>query len=169
MRSEAIDPAGVEWTRVDEKLITVRYISGAAGWLLWLAFPVAAAVLKLLGIWDIWAWLLWPVLVGMVVWAAIDLALIPRRVRAIGYFERQDDLLIRTGILWQRVVAVPYGRLQYVDIEAGPIMRKFGICTVQLKTASADTDASIPGATRAEGARLRDELSARGQARLAGL
>ena len=56
-----------------------------------------------------------------------------------------------------------------MDIEAGPIMRKFGLCTVQLKTASSSTDASIPGAVREEGARLREELSARGQARLAGL
>ncbi len=86
-------------------------------------------------------WLSIPVISVLVVWAAVDLILIPRRVRAIGYHERQDDLLIRRGILFQKLEAVPYGRLQYVDIEAGPIMRKFGLCTVQLKTASSSTDA----------------------------
>ncbi len=109
MHSEAIDPAGVEWTRVDEKLITVRLITGVAGWLIWLVVPAVALTLTLLGIWDIWAWLLGLVLAVLLIWAVIDLALVPRRVRAIGYCERQDDLLIRTGILWQRVVAVPYG------------------------------------------------------------
>lgn len=169
LHSEAIDPTGVEWTRVDDKFITVRYITTIAGWLVTIAVVAAPVIADTVLSWGIPAWLKWPILAVLLVWAVIDLVLVPKRVRAIGYHERADDLLIRRGILFQRVVAVPYGRLQYVDIEAGPIMRKFGLCTVQLKTASAATDATIPGAVRAEGARLRDELSARGQARLAGL
>ncbi|RJN32205.1 PH domain-containing protein [Nesterenkonia natronophila] len=170
MHSEAIDPAGVEWTRVDEKYITVKYITGIGGWLVTFAIVGVPLLLSWTGIWvDFPLWLQVLVIGGLGLWAAVDLALVPRRVRAIGYHERADDLLIRRGLLWQRVVAVPYGRLQYVDIEAGPIMRKLGLCTVQLKTASAATDATIPGAVRSEGARLRDELAARGQARLAGL
>lgn len=169
LHSEAIDPDGVEWTRVDEKYITVKLITGITGWAVTLLIVLAPVVVDALGWWTIPGWLKWPVLAVLVVWGTLDILLIPRRVRAIGYFERGDDLLIRKGLLWQRVVVVPYGRLQYVDIEAGPLMRKFGICTVQLKTASAATDATIPGALRSEGARLRDELSARGQARLAGL
>ncbi|GFZ91817.1 hypothetical protein GCM10011359_21410 [Nesterenkonia alkaliphila] len=169
LHSEAIDPVGVEWTRVDDKFITVRYITTSAGWLITFAIVAAPVVADAVLSWGIPDWLKWPILAVLVVWAIIDLVLVPKRVRAIGYHERADDLLIRRGILFQRVVAVPYGRLQYVDIEAGPIMRKFGLCTVQLKTASAATDATIPGAVRSEGARLRDDLSARGQARLAGL
>lgn len=170
LHSEAIDPTGVEWTRVDEKYITVKYITGIIGWLVTFAIVAAPLVLSWTGIWmDFPLWLQILVIGGLTLWAVVDLILVPRRVRAIGYHERADDLLIRRGLLWQRVVAVPYGRLQYVDIEAGPIMRKLGLCTVQLKTASAATDATIPGAVRAEGARLRDELAARGQARLAGL
>ncbi|WP_150462026.1 PH domain-containing protein [Nesterenkonia ebinurensis] len=169
MHSEAIDPTGVEWTRVDDKYITVRYISTITSWLITIAIVAAPVVADAMLGWGIPDWLKWPVLAVLLVWAVIDIVLVPRRVRAIGYFERADDLLIRRGILFQRVVAVPYGRLQYVDIEAGPLMRKFGLCTVQLKTASAATDATIPGAVRSEGARLRDELSVRGQARLAGL
>jgi uncharacterized protein len=170
LHSEAIDPTGVAWTRVDEKYITVKFITGITGWLVTFAIVGAPLLLSWTGIWvDFPLWLQVLVIGGLGLWAAVDLALVPRRVRAIGYHERADDLLIRRGLLWQRVVAVPYGRLQYVDIEAGPIMRKLGLCTVQLKTASAATDATIPGAVRSEGARLRDELAARGQARLAGL
>ncbi|WP_028464118.1 PH domain-containing protein [Nesterenkonia alba] len=169
MHSEAIDPAGVTWTRVDPAYIPVKFVGAIVNWLFWLAIVFIPGILNWTGVWSLPAWLLYPGLALMVIWAVIDVALVPRRVKAIGYFERHDDLLIRKGLLWQRVVAVPYGRLQYVDIEAGPIMRKFGLCTVQLKTASAATDATIPGVRREEGARLRDELSARGQARLAGL
>ncbi len=44
-----------------------------------------------------------------------------------------------------------------------------GLCTLKLHTASAGTNAEIPGLPAAEGARLREQLSARGEARLAGL
>src|SRR5699024_6439650 len=108
------------------KYITVKLITGILGWVGTLLIVLVPVVTTALGWWSIPGWLQWPVLAIIVVWAAIDIYLIPRRVRAIGYFERADDLLIRKGLLWQRVVAVPYGRLQYVDIEAGPLMRKFG-------------------------------------------
>lgn len=169
MPAEPIDPAGITWTRVDPRYVTVRMIGAVTSLFITLAILAAPLVLTLLEIVSLPLWLCLSALGLRLLWAAISLILIPRRVRAIGYHERDDDLLVRTGLLFQRVVAVPYGRLQYVDIQAGPIMRRFGLCSVELKTASAATDASIPGVVRAEGARLRDELSARGQARLAGL
>lgn len=169
MPAEPIDPAGVTWTRVDVRYITVRMITGVIGWVVTLTIIAVPIVLDIIGIISLPLWLELVVAIGALLWAAVDIFLIPRRIRAIGYHERPDDLLIRRGLLFQKVVAVPYGRLQYVDIEAGPLMRRFQLCTVQLKTASAATDAVIPGAHRDEGARLREELSARGQARLAGL
>lgn len=168
--NEPIDPAEVEWTRVDEKYIPVGFITAVLGWLVVfvaVGTPLVLDWMDIIG--GIPLWLSIPVCAVVVVWAAVDLALIPRQARAIGYHEREDDLLVRRGILFQKLEAVPYGRLQYVDIQAGPLMRKFGLCTVQLKTAASATDASIPGVPRQEGARLREELSARGQARLAGL
>jgi membrane protein YdbS with pleckstrin-like domain len=59
--------------------------------------------------------------------------------------------------------------MQFVDVKAGPLDRAFGVAQVQLHTASAATDARIPGLGAAEAARLRDRLASRGQARLAGL
>jgi membrane protein YdbS with pleckstrin-like domain len=97
------------------------------------------------------------------------LVLIPRQVRAIGYAERDEDLLIRGGIFFQRTMAVPYGRMQYVDIGVGPVERGLGLCTLKLHTASPGTNATIPGLPAEEGARLREQLAARGEARLAGL
>ena len=51
-------------------------------------------------------------LVGLSVYAGFT----PRRVRSIGYQLRDDDLVFRRGILFQRFVAVPYGRMQLVDV-----------------------------------------------------
>ncbi len=95
--------------------------------------------------------------------------LIGRRVRSFGYAERDDDLLVTSGILFRRLVIVPYGRMQLVDVKAGPIDRRLGITTVQLHTAAATTDASIPGLEPDTAAALRDRLAKRGEQRSAGL
>jgi uncharacterized protein len=76
---------------------------------------------------------------------------------------------VRRGVMFRSLVVVPYGRMQFVDVEAGPLARKLGYASVQLHTASPATDASIPGLVPDEAARLRDRLARRGEARLAGL
>jgi uncharacterized protein len=96
-------------------------------------------------------------------------ALLQRRVGAWGYLEREDDLLVRRGLLVHRLSVVPYGRMQFVDVTAGPVERSFGLATVRLHTAAAATDARIPGLEAAEAARLRDQLAALGESRAAGL
>lgn len=105
----------------------------------------------------------------VVVALAWGLWLIPRNWRAWGYAERADDLLVTHGVLVRRLTVVPYGRMQFVDVASGPIERRYGLATVQLHTASPATDAKIPGLPAEEAARLRDRLSALGEAQAAGL
>lgn len=156
------DPAGVTWQRVSPKLVTVRLISLALS--LGLPIVVTAAVAALTGVSGLW------VVPGFLTLLAAWIAwLIPRQVRAIGYAERDDDLLIRKGIMFRALVVVPYGRMQFVDVQAGPLDRWGGIAKVQLHTASPTSDASIPGLPPMEADRLRDRLAERGEARLAGL
>jgi membrane protein YdbS with pleckstrin-like domain len=110
------------------------------------------------------------VVVGVVVIiSAAGGLLLRRRYRAWGYAERADDLMVRRGVLVRRLTVVPYGRMQFIDVTAGPIDRLFGLATVVLHTAAAATDARIPGLDRPEADRLRDRLAALGEARAAGL
>ena len=94
---------------------------------------------------------------------------VQRRWAAWGYLEREDDLLVRRGVLIRRTSVVPYGRMQYVDVTAGPLDRRLGLATVTMHTAAAATDASVPGLLAAEATRLRDRLAALGEARQAGV
>ncbi|MBQ1073392.1 PH domain-containing protein [Micromonospora sp. C31] len=94
---------------------------------------------------------------------------IVRAVRAWGYAEREDDLLVRHGLLVRRLSIVPYSRMQFVDVSAGPLERAFGLATVQLHTAAAASDARVPGLRPAEASRLRDRLTALGEDRAEGL
>jgi membrane protein YdbS with pleckstrin-like domain len=155
-------PEGITWTPVSHRLATARLL-GVGLALLLLLLPVLALAAATGSPWPLVALLPWLV-AGLWLWR-----LVPRQVRAWGYAEREDDLLIRKGVLFRTLVVVPYGRMQYVDVQAGPLDRKLGIAKVQLHTASAGTDAVIPGLPPQEAARLRDRLARRGEARLAGL
>lgn len=114
-------------------------------------------------------WVLWAGLAAWVLFVVVVLIVVPRSIRALGYAEREDDILIRRGIMWRKITVVPYGRLQYVEVESGPVERGFGLATVKLHTASAESDAQIRGLPRVDAERLRDEIAARGSAALAGL
>ena len=113
------------------------------------------------------------------VWAAFALlplaligwgwVMIGRNWRSWRYAERSDDLLISRGVLWREETVVPYGRMQLVEVTSGPVERHFGLASVQLHTAAAATDATIPGLEPAEAERLRDRLTELGQARSSGL
>lgn len=91
------------------------------------------------------------------------------RYRAWGYAEREDDLVVRRGLLFRRISVVPYGRMQFIDVTAGPVDRLFGLATVQLHTAAAASNARIPGLNLTDAQQLRDRLAAVGEARATGL
>ena len=91
------------------------------------------------------------------------------RYRSWGYAERDDDLIVTRGLLFRRVSVVPYGRMQFIDVTAGPIDRAFGLATVQLHTAAAASDARIPGLVRVDADALRDRLATVGEAKATGL
>ena len=92
-----------------------------------------------------------------------------RRFRAWRYQERNEDLIVARGVMVQRLSVVPYGRMQFVEVTAGPIERLFNLSTVKLHTAAAASDARIPGLETAEAARLRDRLTELGESMAAGM
>jgi len=92
-----------------------------------------------------------------------------RRVAAWGYAERRDDLMVKRGVMIRRQSVIPYGRMQFIDVTAGPVERSLGLATVRMHTAAAASDARIPGLDKADAAKLRDQLAALGESQAAGL
>jgi len=150
------------WHQISPKYIVVQVIANG----LLLAVVAAAALLAFFLLHWIWAWIP-AVVIGALILAT--LAVLPRQARSIGYQLRDDDLVFRRGILWQRMVAVPYGRMQLVDITHGPLDRGFGIAQLKLVTAAAATGVTIPGLTQAAAERLRDTLIDVAETRRTGL
>ena len=154
---------------VSPKYAGVRLLGSVIGWgiliLVFAVMGIVGLVIDSTPVTIIGFALVVPFLVGMV----IEIFVVVRQVKALGYLEREHDLLLQRGIMFRATTVVPYGRLQYVEVTAGPLMRAFGLATVTMHTASASTDASLPGLPRAEAEALRDSIAARGGARLAGL
>jgi uncharacterized protein len=159
---ERLEPVPGEWQRVSPKYIVVDLVGG-----------LITGIVMTIGSGLPWFFsqLTWLLIlpIGVAVVTIVGSALVPRRVRSIGYQLRDDDLLFRRGLMFQRFVAVPYGRMQLVDINRGPLARAVGLSELKLVTAAAASNVTIPGLPAADAETLRDRLVELAESRRAGL
>jgi membrane protein YdbS with pleckstrin-like domain len=156
------------WRQVSPRLVTERRIPVAL-------LAVVAVVLMAFGLVGrangSRSMLPFAVAAGVLAVAAVVLwfVVVPRMVMSWRYAERAQDLLVRRGRIVRRLTVVPYGRMQVIQVRSNPVAHRLGIATVTLVTASADTDARIPGLPAEVAQALRDRLAAKGEALTAGL
>jgi membrane protein YdbS with pleckstrin-like domain len=151
-----------EWRRVSPRYVVVDVVGT-------LVFAIVACAVTSIPALVTGNAFLWAIPASLAVIFVITLALTPRRVRSIGYQLRDDDLLFRRGLMFQRFVAVPYGRMQLVDINRGPLDRAVGLSELKLVTAAAATGVVIPGLVASDAEELRDRLVELAESRRAGL
>jgi membrane protein YdbS with pleckstrin-like domain len=152
---------GGDWHGVSPKYLGVEIVSSLIGALVLCGITVPFILLD--------TWFGWPALGVAAAVGVLTLLFAPRRVRSIGYRLRDDDLVFRRGIMFHRVVAVPYGRMQLIDINRGPIARALGLAELKFVTAAASTGVAIPGLVATEADELRDRLVELAESRRVGL
>jgi membrane protein YdbS with pleckstrin-like domain len=158
----ALDPVPGEWGRVSPRYVWVDLVGTImSGLIATAAFTVPFWITQL-------PWLL-AVPAAVLLIVIVVAAFTPRRVRAIGYRLRDDDLLVRRGIMFQRFAAVPYGRMQLVDINRGPLTRALGLAELKLVTAASASNVVVPGLPMTDAEQLRDRLVDLAESRRAGL
>jgi membrane protein YdbS with pleckstrin-like domain len=160
--SVGLDPVPGDWQRVSSNYIAVQLICVVISAVLFTGGASVAVLVTGL------PWLVVPP-AALLLLHVLLFAFTPRRVRALGYRLRQDDLVFCRGIMFFRVVAVPYGRMQLVDITRGPLARAFGLSELKLVTAAASSRITIPGLPSSEADALRDRLVELAESRRAGL
>ncbi|MCQ9352185.1 PH domain-containing protein [Corynebacterium sp. 153RC1] len=137
---------------VSPKLVTTRWITIGS-----LTIPVLIALIITATFFP-WVW--WGV--GVVAALGVAAAWInPLQVRRIRWQEDRDELLIAKGKLWRTLTVVPYGRIQYIEVLEGPVDARYDLAKIKLHTASASSDATIPGLERELARDLRVRLSER--------
>lgn len=161
-------PQHIDFRPVRRELTTYRQIHNAISMVINVViFGGAAALVSSLTEPGWWQILVWIPAAWILIHHVVRIFVIPYQVRIHGWAEQSEDLLVRSGAVFRRYLAVPYGRLQFVVVKQGPLQRKFDLADLRIITAG--SNAQISGLPTREATRLRDDLSARGYARLAGL
>lgn len=142
----------VELTPLEPAYRTVMQLRGAV----WAALLIIAALV---------AEALAPLPTGVVIVPALAVAawtalLGPaRRYRRMGYAFSADRLRVVTGYIFQTDTLVPLSRIQHIDVEQGPILRRFGLTELQVHTAAADdATVTVPGLLRADAEAMREAI-----------
>jgi len=156
------DPGGPPGPRsLDRRVLVVWTVEGAIESAVLVALVVAADVgLRLAGLdlpWPAGAAAVPVVVLGVLTTWRVPLA----RYRRWRFEMAEDALEVRHGILEQVHSAIPYYRVQYVDITQGPVERAVGLAKLKVHTAAASSDATIPGIPAAEAETLRRLILAR--------
>lgn len=160
-----------QWVPAASRYLTVRYIHTLSA----LALPILAgvalycagaffggpevlrivglAVIAVFGLWGLW-WLLTT----------------PRRTRALGYALESNHLMARRGIVFRSMSSMPYGRIQYVDVDSGPLERMCGVARLTVRTAGTTTGTMVLfGIPLNVAEELRADLVRRADERMAAL
>ena len=84
-----------------------------------------------------------------------------RRYAARGHAMSDDRLRVVRGILFHSDTVVPFGRVQHIDVDRGPIERYYGLATLQLYTAGSHGDVvSLPGLAHEDALEMRETIRA---------
>ena len=114
---------------------------------------VGLVVVAVFGLWGLW-WILTT----------------PRRTRALGYALESNHLMARRGIVFRSMSSMPYGRIQYVDVDSGPLERMCGVARLTVRTAGTTTGTMVLfGIPLNVAEELRADLVRRADERMAAL
>lgn len=163
----AADSADHPWQGINADYLKAKLLNDFINYLFYISCALVPMGLKIFRVAPdmSWWWVApWPI--AVTVFFLIYVSCEPRRVRAYAYREDPDHFLVRRGLLFRRLAVIPYGRMQYVDIKSGPILRFFGLAELVFRTASTESDAKLPGIDFEEADRLRRHLTGRGERRM---
>ncbi|MFD2841499.1 PH domain-containing protein [Populibacterium corticicola] len=110
-----------------------------------------------------WSWLLYfPG--GLLALCLLGIPFDYFEVKNLHFMVREDEILVRRGALSRSTTAMPYGRIQRVDTEEGPIDRRYGLAQITFSSAGAG-DLTIDGLPAQRAQALRDEVLAAAELR----
>ena len=76
-----------------------------------------------------------------------------------GFVVRDKDIVCRGGVVWHKVTAIPFNRIQHVETSSTPLDRRFGLAALQIFTAGGSgADLRIEGLEAGLAERLRAHI-----------
>lgn len=97
------------------------------------------------------------IILGVILFYTFVLLMPKLRYRRWRYEIFEQEIYIQHGILIVRRTIIPMIRVQHVDTEQGPILKRYHLATVSISTAA--TVHEIPALHESDAERLRDHIS----------
>lgn len=83
------------------------------------------------------------------------------RYHARGYQLGEDRLRVVRGVMWRSDTVVPFGRVQHIDVDRGPVERALDLATLTLHTAgNHNSSVSLPGLGQERADTMRETIRA---------
>ncbi len=95
---------------------------------------------------------------GIVVVGALAIGIPASMWHHWSYAIGDTSLEVSHGVFFREHGVIPWSRVQHVDVKHGPLDRRFGLAQLKVHTASAASDAELPGLDKNEAERLRLEI-----------
>ncbi|KKB38221.1 PH domain-containing protein [Bacillus thermotolerans] len=142
--------------RISKKALRVWRISGAIGTVV--AWVIIAGVIAVIYI-QSWPWWIAAILaaVGILEALAVIVIIPSLRWKRWRYEVREQEIELQRGVLIVRHTLIPMIRVQHVDTEQGPLLRKYGLGTIKVSTAA--TVHEIPAVEMGEAEEMRQVIS----------
>ncbi|MBM4765392.1 PH domain-containing protein [Bacillus sp. B15-48] len=143
-------------TRISQRALTVWKISGmiqsAILWIFGAVFIALAVIFN----WPTWMIVI-IITIGLLYSSFMILFLPKLRWRRWRYEVREQEIELQRGVFIIKRTLIPMIRVQHVDTQQGPILRKYRLSTVMISTAA--TIHEIPALDMEEAEELRHSIS----------
>lgn len=147
-----VEEAGL--TQLDPRYRTMLRIVG----LIWSIPVLIAATVPAIAIAD---WSLYAAVPAFVIVALLIFRFPSRRWAARGYALADERLRVVRGILFRSDTAVPFGRVQHIDVGQGPLERAFDLATLTVHTAGThNASVHLPGLAHEDALAMRETIRA---------
>jgi hypothetical protein len=148
------DQNSPELTPLDPAYVTTTRIVSA---LSLLPFVIGAGVLEVAKVLPPGSFLI-PVLF---LYGFIAFVVPARKYRHWGYDMGVDRIRIVRGYMFYHDTIVPFGRIQHIDVDQGPIDRRYGLATLTVHTAgNHNSKVALPGLAHSDALAMREAIRA---------
>lgn len=148
------DEAAPELTPLNPAYVTTTRIASALGYL---PFLIGVGVLETAQLVPTGTF----IVPAVVLYAFLAFVVPARKYRHWGYAMGMDRLRVVRGYMFYRDTVVPFGRIQHIDVDQGPIDRRYGLATLTVHTAgNHNSTVALPGLLHDAALAMREAIRA---------
>ena len=144
----------VDWVSLNKKYLPISLLG------LWLFGAILCGIFLTVNFMNVnlikQDWIVWAVIGGILSLFLLSSVLSIFGFKHKAYALREHDVLYKSGLVFRKIIALPYNRVQHSEINQGPIERNFNLAQLEVFTAGgSNSDLIIPGLLNEDAQRIK--------------